>query len=111
MPEKEEVQSKWANNQGHFHPYWTNTSVDFYHNHGMQGDTSRNPGGNNDGHVHIIKGITSYNYGHTHEYLVTTGPAIPYAGSHIHQYYGGTTINGEPPHTHRFNDYTGQEQF
>lgn len=92
--------------KGHVHQYGTYTSYDFCHNHTMGGTTSRTTGGL-DRHVHVISGTTSYTDGHTHQYQVTTGPAIPYGrGYHVHRYNGVTTANGRGPHTHRFRGYT-----
>ncbi|WP_019533980.1 YmaF family protein [Paenibacillus ginsengihumi] len=92
----------------HVHPFSGVTSYDAGHTHQYVGTTEPAPSGVP--HVHRYHTVTSFNHGHTHTIHGVTGPAIDVpGGGHIHYFEGFTTVNGMPPHTHRYKGATGNE--
>ena len=90
----------------HYHPFSGETSVNVQHSHTYKGITGPNiPKGL--GHVHEMAAATSFDYGHKHDLKTVTGPAIPVrGGGHVHRYSGKTTVNGRPPHDHKYSGAT-----
>lgn len=90
----------------HIHPFQGVTSFDAGHRHGYAGRTNPAPSGVP--HTHDYYAVTTLDDGHTHYIKGRTGLDIQLpSGGHIHHFEGMTTIDGEPPHTHKYGGKTG----
>ncbi|MDI3256724.1 MAG: YmaF family protein [Kyrpidia sp.] len=97
---------EWDGRPPHIHDFAGITSYDVGHRHRYAGTTGPAPSGVP--HTHDYYTITALNQGHTHILRGRTGPAVPLpGGGHYHLFAGVTTVNGLPPHIHRYRGRTG----
>jgi hypothetical protein len=95
----------WDGAPVHVHEFAGVTSFDVGHDHRYAGVTEPAPSGVQ--HVHGYYTVTSFDHQHKHVIRGVTGPAIPVpGGGHIHYFEGFTTVDGLPPHTHRYEGRT-----
>lgn len=95
----------WNGKPVHVHKFSGVTSFDAGHKHKYVGTTEPAPSGIQ--HTHRYCTITSFDDGHRHEIKGITGPAIPLpGGGHIHEFMGVTTVDGSPPHSHKYRGKT-----
>lgn len=86
----------------HLHEFRGVTSFDVGHNHNYAGITEPAPSGIQ--HTHYYFTFTTVDNRHRHEIHGITGPAIPLPeGGHYHEFSGVTTVDGTPPHSHRYS--------
>jgi hypothetical protein len=91
----------------HVHPFKGVTSFDAGHNHKYVGVTEPAPSGVPHNHKYCT--FTSFDDRHKHLIKGVTGPDIPLpGGGHIHHFKGVTTVDGDPPHTHKYSGETGR---
>lgn len=87
----------------HVHEFSGETAFEFGHSHQYFGYTG--PYINTEyNHTHRILIIISVDEGHDHEIEVFTGPGIHTEWGHVHRFRGVTSVNGRPPHAHRFDN-------
>lgn len=97
---------EWDGRPPHVHDFAGITSFDAGHRHRYAGTTGPAPSGVP--HTHDYYTVTTFNQGHTHVLQGRTGPAVPLpGGGHYHLFAGVSTVNGRPPHTHRYRGRTG----
>lgn len=90
----------------HVHQYSTITSFNAGHTHRLSGTTGPTIR-TRFSHIHFMQGTTTFNDGHVHFYRNYTGPAIPTGpNTHVHRFFGVTTVNGRFPHVHRYSGIT-----
>lgn len=90
----------------HIHDFRGVTSFDAGHHHRYAGKTEPAPTGAP--HTHYYCTETSFDDGHIHIIKGRTGPDIQLpTGGHIHHFEGTTTVDGTPPHVHRYCGKTG----
>jgi hypothetical protein len=95
----------WDGRPLHIHNFSGVTSYDVGHAHNYVGTTEPAPSGVP--HTHGYYTVTSFTDGHTHVIRGRTGPAIEIpGGGHYHFFEGVTTVNGRPPHTHKYSGTT-----
>lgn len=98
--------TSWDGKPVHAHKFTGVTSIDVGHRHKYAGTTEPAPIGVP--HTHRYCTFTSFDDGHRHEIKGVTGPAIPLpGGGHFHEFRGVTSVDGDPPHSHKYSGKTG----
>ncbi|WP_458413458.1 YmaF family protein [Schinkia sp. CFF1] len=97
--------TSWDGKPVHTHCFSGVTSIDVGHRHKYVGKTEPAPSGVQ--HTHGYFTFTSFNDGHKHVIKGVTGPAIFLPnGGHIHEFCGMTSVDGQIPHSHRYEGKT-----
>jgi hypothetical protein len=97
--------TSWNGKPVHTHQFKGVTSFDAGHNHRYAGTTE--PAASGVPHNHRYYTVTTIDDRHVHTIRGVTGPAILLpGGGHYHEFSGVTTVDGDPPHRHKYSGRT-----